>query len=111
MEPDHHDPWSEGTQRAMERLMALGVLIEAGSRLAAENARSKANRAEQELRDQAQQELSERKAQRHAAAEASRRRREWAQFAADDQRLRGHLAGLPFHEVARHWADAVIPAP
>ena len=29
MEPEHHDPWSEGTQRAMERLMALGLQWEA----------------------------------------------------------------------------------
>ena len=86
--------------------MALGVLIEAGSRLAAENARSKANRAEQDLRDQARRELDEQKAQRRAAAEASRRRLEWARFAADDQQLRGYLGGLPFQEMARHWADA-----
>jgi hypothetical protein len=106
MEPEHHDPWSEGTQRAMERLMALGVLIEAGSRLAAEHARSKANRADQELRDQARRELAHREAERLAAAEASRRAREWSRFAADDQRLRGYLAGLLFQEVAHHWVQA-----
>ncbi|MEJ3743162.1 hypothetical protein WEI85_07735 [Actinomycetes bacterium KLBMP 9797] len=106
MEPEHHDPWSEGTQRAMERLMALGVLIEAGSRLAAENARSKANKAEQELREQARRELDARKAERLAAAEARRRAREWSRFAADGDRLRDHLAGLPLQEVARHWVQA-----
>ncbi|WP_213457091.1 hypothetical protein [Rhizomonospora bruguierae] len=110
MEPEHHDPWSEGNQRAMERLMALGVLVEAGSRLAAENARAKANRAEQELRDQARREQDEqnaqRKAERLAAADASRRQREWSRLAGDDERLRDYLADLPFVEVARHWGQA-----
>ncbi|MFV2101847.1 hypothetical protein [Micromonospora sp. LOL_024] len=110
MEPEHHDPWSEGNQRAMERLMALGVLVEAGSRLAAENARAKANRAEQELRDQTRREQDEqeanRKAERLAAADASRRKREWARLAGDEGRLRGYLADLPFVEVARHWGQA-----
>ncbi|MBX7268954.1 hypothetical protein KIF24_24925 [Micromonospora sp. Llam7] len=110
MQPEHHDPWAEGTQRAMERVMALGVLVEAGSRLAAENARSKANRAEQELRDETRREQTERKADRKAerlaAAEASRRNREWARFAADDGRLRDYLADLPVQEVARHWGQA-----
>ena len=86
--------------------MALGVLIEAGSRLAAENVRSKANQAEQELRDQARRELANRKAERLAAAEASRRARAWSHLAADDQRLRGHLADLPLQEVAYHWVQA-----
>lgn len=106
MEPEHHDPWSEGTQRAMERLMALGVLIEAGSRLAAENAHNKANQAEQDLREQARHEMAARKAERFAAAETSRRAREWSRFAADDERLRDHLVGLPLQEVARHWMQA-----
>lgn len=120
MEPDHQDPFNEGTQRTMERLMALGVLIEAGSRLAAENARNKANRAEQELRDQDRRERAAQRAERQAkadrrnaqkaerlaAAEASRRTREWERFVADDERLRGYLGGLPFQEVARHWQQA-----
>lgn len=90
--------------------MALGVLVEAGSRLAAENARAKANRAEQELHDQARQEQDERKADRKAerlaAAEASRRKREWSRLAGDEERLRDYLADLPFVEVARHWGQA-----
>ncbi|MFK3984501.1 hypothetical protein ACI2K4_29520 [Micromonospora sp. NPDC050397] len=90
----------------MERVMALGVLVEAGSRLAAENARSKANRAEQELRDEARRERADRKAERVAAAETSRRTREWARFAANDGQLRDYLADLPFQEVARHWGQA-----
>lgn len=106
MEPEHHDPFSEGTQRGMERLMALGVLIEAGSRVAAENARAKANREEQDLREQARRELAARDADRLARVEASRRSREWSRFAADDERLRGYLAGLPLQELARHWVQA-----
>ncbi|MGI5213890.1 hypothetical protein [Plantactinospora sp. CA-290183] len=94
----------------MERLMAFGVLVEAGSRLAAENARAKANRAEQELRDQARQEQDDRKANRKAerlaAAEASRRKREWSRLAGDEEGLRDYLADLPFVEVARHWGQA-----
>ena len=95
--------------------MALGVLVEAGSRLAAENARASANRAEQELRDQARRELDgrevNRKAERLAAAEASRRKREWTRLAGDEERLRDYLAGLPFQEVARHWGQAARPTP
>ncbi|TCB89441.1 hypothetical protein E0H26_27945 [Micromonospora zingiberis] len=117
MEPEHHDPWSEGNQRAMERLMALGVLVEAGSRLAAENARAKANRAEQELRDQTRREQDKqkakrdeqkanRKAERLAAADASRRKREWVRLVGDENGLRGYLADLPAVEVARHWGQA-----
>jgi hypothetical protein len=106
MEPEHHDPFSEGTQRAMERLMALGVLVEAGSRVAAENARAKANREEQDLREHARRELAAREAERLARAEASRRSRDWSRFAGDHERLRGYLAGLPLQEVARHWVQA-----
>jgi hypothetical protein len=90
----------------MERLMALGVLVEAGSRVAAENARSNANREEQNLREQALRELAGREAARLAAADASWRAREWSRFAADSERLRGYLAGLPLQEVARHWVQA-----
>jgi hypothetical protein len=106
MEPDHPEPFSDGTHRALERLMALGVLIEAGSRLAAENARAKANRAEQHNRDDAAREREDQKATRLAHAEESRRERDWARFAADGDRLREHLDGLPFQEVARHWGQA-----
>ncbi|WP_238005881.1 hypothetical protein KZZ52_41740 [Dactylosporangium sp. AC04546] len=107
MEAEHHDPWSEGTQRAMERLMALGVLVEAGSRVAAEHARSKANRAEQDLRDRARSELEARQANRLALAERARRAQAWFRFAADGERLRSYLADMPVQEVARHWGEAV----
>jgi hypothetical protein len=110
MEPDHPEPFNEGTQRALERLMALGVLVEAGARLAAENTRNKANRAEQQAeqraRDSAARERDEQKAARMARAEASRRERDWARFAADGGQVRDYLAGLPFQEVARHWGQA-----
>ncbi|MFY1633724.1 hypothetical protein ACN27F_10660 [Solwaraspora sp. WMMB335] len=114
MEHEHHDPWSEGNQRAMERLMALGVLVEAGSRLAAENARVKANRSEQELRDQGRRNRDEQKTSRNAdrlaAADSSRRRREWSRLAGDGERLRDYLSDLPFVEVARHWGQAAQSA-
>jgi hypothetical protein len=106
MEPEHPDPVAEGTQRSMERLMALGVLVEAGSRLAAENTRRKAERVEQDLLDQATREREAAGADRVARAEESRRTREWTRLAADPDRLRTHLGGLPFPEVARHWTHA-----
>lgn len=106
MEQDHQDPSSEGTQRAMERLMALGVLVEAGSRLAAENARSRANRAEQNLREYDGDARAPMERERLATAGAFRRARDWTRFASDGERLRAHLAGLPFQEVARHWGQA-----
>ncbi len=86
--------------------MALGVLVEAGSRLAAENTRSKASRAEQELRNRADVDATAREAARLAAAEASRRAREWSRLAADEPRLRDFVAGLPLSEVAQHWVRA-----
>jgi len=106
MDNEHPDPWTEGSQRGLERMMALGVLIEAGSRVAAEHARAKANRDEQELRQRARHELAAREAERRAAGEQARRARQWERFAADPDRLREFLAGLPFHEVARHWGQA-----
>lgn len=106
MEPEHPEPFSDGAQRSLERLMALGVLIEAGSRLAAENTRSNAQRVEQQSRDDSARERDEQKAARLARAEASRRERDWARFATDGDRLRDYLGALPFQELARHWGQA-----
>jgi hypothetical protein len=114
MQPEHPDPFSEAGQRGLEKLMAIGVLVEAGSRLAAEHARSRAAKAErdQERRRAAEQVAAQARrvaagqARRLAAAEASQRTRTWASLAGDPDRLRDYFAGLPLHEVARHWRHA-----
>jgi hypothetical protein len=106
MEPEHHDPFSESARGGLERLMAIGVLTEAGSRMAAERARSRVAQQERQLeRDQAVQD-AEAKARRLARAEQSRRARQWRTLAGDPDRLAAHLQGLPVQEVARHWAQA-----
>ncbi|WP_190257668.1 hypothetical protein [Dactylosporangium sucinum] len=83
------------------------MLVEAGSRVAAEHARSKANRAEQDLRDRTRDDLQARQAERLAVAEQARRAQAWFRFAADGDRLRRYLADMPVQEVARHWGEAV----
>lgn len=94
--------------------MALGVLAEAGSRLAAENARAKASAVEEEARRGRAVDEREvrrvRRVERVAAAARARRTREWARFASDGERLRDYLRGLPVQEVARHWGQAVLDA-
>jgi hypothetical protein len=106
MQPEHHDPFSESARGGLERLMAIGVLTEAGSRMAAERARSRVAQQEQQLeRDRAVQDAAA-KTRRLARAEASRRARRWRTLAADPDRLAAHLHGLPVQEVARHWAQA-----
>jgi len=107
VEPEHHDPFSESTRGGLERLMAIGVLSEAGSRMAAERARLRAAGQERQAeRDRAAQN-AEAKARRLVRAEESRRARQWRALAADPDRLAAHLQGLPVQEVARHWAQAV----
>ncbi|GAA0936390.1 hypothetical protein GCM10009558_050210 [Virgisporangium aurantiacum] len=103
MDAEHHDPWSDATRQAMERLMALGVLVEAGSRLHAENKRQAAGRTEQRAAKLADDARRAATAQREAGALSKRQARDWARFAGDPQRLRDHLAGLPFQELARQW--------
>jgi hypothetical protein len=106
MQPEHHDPFSESARGGLERLMAIGVLTEAGSRMAAERARSRVAQQEQQAeRDRAVQD-AEAKTRRLARAEQSRRARQWRTLAGDPDRLAAHLHGLPVQEVARHWAQA-----
>jgi hypothetical protein len=106
MQPEHHDPFSESARGGLERLMAIGVLTEAGSRMAAERARSRVAQQERQLeRDRAVQD-AEAKARRLARAGQSRRARQWRTLAGDPDRLATHLRGLPVQEVARHWAQA-----
>lgn len=110
MEPEHHDPFSESGRAGLEKLMALGVLVEGGSRLGAERTRNRAAGQERDLaRDQAARTAQE-KARRLARAEQSRRERKWRTLVADPDRLAAHLRGLPVQEVARHWARAASPA-
>ncbi|MDG4833035.1 hypothetical protein O7627_27560 [Solwaraspora sp. WMMD1047] len=106
MEADHHDPWGEGTQRGLERLMALGVLAEAGSRLVAENARARAQRAEQDVRDRTAADRNAARERRRAAAADTRRARQWARFAGNRQRLREYVSGLTLVDLAAHWGHA-----
>jgi hypothetical protein len=110
MEPEHHDPFSESARGGLEKLMALGVLTEASSRLAAERARSRAANEERAAeREQAAQDAAA-KTQRLARAEESRRARQWRALAANPDRMAGHLRGLPVQEVARHWRQAAAHA-
>lgn len=106
MEAEHHDPVVEGVQRGLDRLMAVGVLTEAGARLAAEHARAKASQVEHEPRDRAPEDPAQRDADRLAAVAAAERRSQWESFVADRERLADHLAGLPLHEIAAHWGQA-----
>jgi hypothetical protein len=106
MEPEYHDPFSESARGGLERLMAIGVLTEAGSRMASERARSRVALQERQAeRDRAAREV-EAKARRLERAEASRRVRQWRALVGDPDRLAAHLKGQPVQEVARHWAQA-----
>jgi hypothetical protein len=110
MEPEHHDPFSESGRSGLEKLMAIGVLSEASSRMAAERARSRAANEERAAeREQAAQDAAG-KTQRLARAEESRRARQWRALAANPDRMAGHLRGLPVQEVARHWHQAAAHA-
>jgi hypothetical protein len=110
MEPEHHDPFSESGRSGLEKLMAIGVLTEASSRMAAERARSRAASEERAAeREQAAQDAAA-KTQRLALAEESRRARQWRALAANPNRMAGHLRGLPVQEVARHWRQAAAHA-
>jgi hypothetical protein len=106
MDAEHHDPWSDASRQAMERLMALGVLVEAGSRLHAESRRHAAARTERQAAKVADEARRTVAARGEAAALSTRHAREWARFASDPQRLRDHLAGLRFQELARQWGAA-----
>lgn len=106
MDAEHHDPWSDASRQAMERLMALGVLVEAGSRLHAENKRQAASRTEQRAAKLADDARRAAGAQREVAVLSKRQVRDWARFASDPRRLRDHLAGLSFQELARQWSAA-----
>jgi hypothetical protein len=106
MQPEHHDPFSESARGGLERLMAIGVLSEAGSRMAAERVRSRVVRQERQAeRERAVRDV-EAKMRRLARAEQARRVRQWRGLAGDPVRLAVYLAGLPVQEVARHWAQA-----
>jgi hypothetical protein len=106
MDAEHHDPWSDAARQAMERLMAFGVLVEAGSRLRAENQRAAASRTQQRAASMADEARQAMAAQRHAAALSDQKAREWARFVDDPQRLRSHLARLRFPDLARQWGAA-----
>src|SRR5690349_999657 len=111
MDADHVDPWSEASQRVLERLMALGVLAEAGSRLAAERARrsdtAAGHAAAQAARLAEADRTARRNADRHRVDAAHRRREVWSALGSDPARLRQHLAGLPLQELARQWGQAI----
>jgi hypothetical protein len=107
MESEFHDPFGESGQRGLEKLMALGVLAEAGSRLAAERARIRAAGEQQRLERERAAQAAGDKARRLAQAAQSRRDREWMTLAADPVRLGEHVRRLPVQEVARHWGWAV----
>jgi hypothetical protein len=107
---EHHDPFAEASRGGLEKLMAFGVLAEAGGRYAAERARVQLAREERAAqRDRAAQEAAE-KAQRLAAAEQRRRQREWHKLVDDPGRLAEYMNGLPVQEVARHWTQAAAHA-
>ena len=87
--------------------MAIGVLSEAGARMVAERARSRAaGEQRQAPQEQAVNDVRVR-ARRLAAAQQRRRVRQWRTLAGDPGRLAEVLRGLPVQEVARHWRDAL----
>jgi len=107
---EHHDPFSEAGRSGLEKLMAVGVLAEAGGRYAAERARVRLAQEERAaMRDRSAQEAAE-KAQRLAAAEERRRDREWRKLVSDPGQLGEYMNGLPVQEVARHWSQAAAHA-
>ena len=106
MDAEHHDPWSDATRQGLERIMALAVLAEAGSRLHVESKRAAAARRERQAAKIADEARKAMAAHQQKVELSARQAREWARFAGDPQRLRDYLAGLKFQELARQWAAA-----
>jgi hypothetical protein len=106
MDAEHHDPWSDASRQGLERIMALAVLAEAGSRLHVESKRAAAARRERQAAKIADEARKAMAAHQQRVELSARRAREWARFVDDPQRLRDYLAGLKFQELARQWAAA-----
>jgi hypothetical protein len=108
MQPDyeHHDPLADSGRAGLEKLMALGVLGEAGGRYAAERARVRLARQEQAADRERASEAVRDKAERLERAQHARQQRQWRTLVSDPARLARHMGQLPVHEVARHWGLA-----
>jgi hypothetical protein len=109
-EQEHHDPVAEASRAGLEKLMALGLLAEAGGRVAAEQARVRLAREERAAQRERATQRAQDAADRLTRAQEARRQREWRKLVSNPRQLAEHMRELPVQEVARHWGQAAVAA-